>query len=247
MNTGLKIGLAGLGLLVVAAGGELLYLHHRNVEDQKAPAAAAFAATDPDDMTTYSLKHEHPMSLKDEKDLKGRNLWMSAGGQMDFYPYSGHVDYAHSAGVLLGAEKIEVKDAVEQVAPKSAAFRIPQGDKHVLLVFTRPESADPKREFAVPVGYKQGGDYTLETDNIFFYQDPHTTFSYWGPEVWKAIDEHRATLGMKETQMQMALGQISKPQGDTIGERTVWYEAQGKPKLITFEHNKATNIVDGAR
>jgi hypothetical protein len=45
----------------------------------------------------------------------------------------------------------------------------------------------------------------------------------------------------------MALGQISKPQGDTIGERTVWYEAQGKPKLITFEHNKATNIVDGAR
>ena len=96
----------------------------------------------------------------------------------------------------------------------------------------------------MPVGYKQAGDYTLETDNIFFYDDPHKTFSYWGPEVWKAIDEHRATLGMKETQVQMALGQISKPQGDTTGERTVWYEAQGKPKLITFEHNKATNIVD---
>ena len=247
MNKGLKLGLGVLAALIVAVGGQLLYLHHRNVEDRKAPAAATFSKTDPDDMTTYSLKHEHPMSLKDEKDLKGRDLWMSAGGQMDFYPYNGHVDYAHSAGVLLGAEKILVKDAVEQVAPKSAAFRIPQGDKQVLLVFTRPDSAEPKKEFAVPVGYKQGGDYTFETDNIFFYQDPHTTFSYWGPEVWKAIDAHQAILGMKETQVQMALGQISKPQGDMIGERSVWYEAQGKPKLITFEHNKATNIVDGAK
>ena len=246
MNKGLKIGLGVLGVLIVAVGGQLLYLHHRNVEDQKAPAEV-FSKTDPDDMTTYALKHEHPMSLKDEKDLKGRNLWMSAGGQLDFYPYTGHVDYAHSAGVLLGAEKILVKDAVEQVAPKSAAFRIPQGDRQVLLVFTRPDSTDPNKEYAVPVGFRQAGDYTLQTDNIFFYDDPHKTFSYWGPEIWKAIDEHRATVGMKETQVQMALGQISKPQGDTIGERTVEYDDQGKPKLITFEHNKATNIVDGAK
>jgi len=246
MTTGLKVGLGGLGVLLLAVGVELLYLHHRNVEDQKKPAEVV-SKTDPDDMTTYGLKHEHPMSLKDEKDLKGRNLWMSAGGQMDFYPYTGHVDYAHSAGVLLGAEKILVKDAVEQVAPKSAAFRIPQGDKQVLLVFTRPDdTANPTKLYAVPVGYKQGGDYDFETDNIFFYQDPHQIFSYWGPEVWKAIDEHRAILGMKETQVQMALGQISKPHGDIIGDRTVWYDDQGKPKLVTFEHNKATNITDGA-
>ena len=243
MNTGLKIALGGLGLLVLATGAEVTYLHHRNVEDQKQPTEV-FSKTDPDDMTTYSLRHEHPMSLKDEKDLKGRTLWMSAGGQMDFYPYNGHVDYAHSAGVLLGAEKILVMDAVEQVAPKTAAFRIPQGDKHVLLVFTRPDSDNPTVKFAVPVGYKQGGDYTLETDNIFFYDDPHKTFSYWGPAVWKAIDEHRALVGMKETQVQMALGQVSVPHGDTIGDRVVEYDDQGKPKLITFEHNKATNIVD---
>lgn len=245
MNKGLKIGLIALGILAIAVCGQLLYLHNRNVEDQKKPAEVV-SKIDPDDMATYALKHEHPMSLKDEKDLKGRNLWMSAGGQMDFYPYTGHVDYAHSAGVLLGAEKILVKDAVEQAAPKSAAFRIPQGDKQVLLVFTRPDSPDPKKEYAVPVGYKQGGDYAFETDNIFFYVDPHQTFSYWSPEIWKAIDEHRAILGMKESQVQIALGQISKPHGDIIGDRSVWYEAQGHPKVITFEHNKATNIVDGA-
>ena len=144
MNTGLKIGLGGLGLLILAGGGEVLYLHHRNAEDQKQPAEV-FSKTDPDDMATYALKHEHPMSLKDEKDLKGRDLWMSAGGQMDYYSYSGHVDYAHSAGVLLGAQKILVKDAVEQVAPKTAAFRIPQGDRQVLLVFTLPDSDNPAK------------------------------------------------------------------------------------------------------
>ena len=247
MNKGLKIGLGLLALLLIAIGGEALYIHHRNAEDAKAPAEVV-SRTDPDDITTYTLKHEHPMRLKDEKDLKGRTLWMSAGGQMDFYPYSGKVDYAHPAGVLLGAEKIVVKDAVEQVAPKSAAFRIPQGDKHVLLVFTRPDDkASPTKEYAVPVGYVQGGDYTFLTDEIFFYDDPHKTFGYWGPQVWQAIDEHKAILGMNERQVQMALGQISTPHGDTIGDRTVEYDDQGKPKVVTFVNGKATEIKDQSK
>jgi len=245
MNNGLKVALGVLVMLVVGVGGELLYLHHRNVEDAKpAPQQAEFKM-DPDDAVTYTLKHEHPMSLKDEKDLKGRTLWMSAAGQMDYYPYNGHVDYAHSSGVLLGAEKLLVKDAVEQVAPKSAAFRIPQGDRHVLLVFTLPDDpANPTKEYAVPVGYKESGTYTFLTDNIFFYDDPHKLFSYWGPEIWKAIDEHRAIVGMKEDQVQMALGQISVPHGDTTGERTVDYDDQGHPKTVTFEGGKATKIVE---
>jgi hypothetical protein len=244
MKTGLKVGLGGLVALVLGVGGELLYLHHRNADDQKTVAKPEYKM-DPDDMATYTLKHEHPMSLQDEKDLKGRTLWMSAGGQMDYYPYNGHVDYAHPVGVLLGAEKILVKTAVEQVAPKSAAFRIPQGDKHVLLVFTKPDDPkNPTKEYAVPVGYKQGGDYTFETDNIFFYEDPHKVYTTWSPEIWKAVDEHRAILGMKENQVQMALGQISVPHGDKIGDRSVEYDDQGKPKLITFENGKATQILD---
>jgi len=241
-----KIALGATAVMVIAVGGELLYLHHRNVEDATPAQQVTAYKTDPDDVTTYTLKHEHPMSLKDEKDLKGQPLWMSAGGQMDFYTYAGHhVDYAHSQGTLLGAEKIVVKDAVEQVAPKSAAFRIPQGDRQVLLVFTKAD--DPaNKEYAVPVGFEQGGTYDLSTDEIFFYDDPHKTFSYWGPEIWKAIDEHRATLGMNERQVQMALGQVSKPHGQTVGERVVEFDDQGKPKLVTFEGGKATKIVEEA-
>ena len=148
MKTAVKAALGSGLLFVVAVGGELLYLHHRNAADQAAPAAAAEYKSDPDDLVF--LKNEHPMSLKDEKDLKGRALWVSAGGQLDYYPYNGHmVNYDHSQGVLLGAEKLTVKDAVEQAAPKKAAFRIPQGDKQVLLVFTKGD--DPKL-YAVPVG-----------------------------------------------------------------------------------------------
>ena len=233
--------LAGVVVLAAAVAGEVAYIHHRNVEDATLPAAPKSTyKADPDDLVF--VKHEHPNTFKDAKDLKGRTLWVSAGGQMDFYPYNGHtVDFAHTQGVLLGADKLLVRDAVEQVAPKKTAFRIPQGDKQVLLVFTHDGDA---REYAVPVGYKETGDYTFSTDDIFFYDDPHTLFSFWGPAVWKAIDGHRAAVGMSERQVQMALGQVSTPHGDTIGDRSVEYDDQGKPKIVVFKGAKAVSIDD---
>jgi hypothetical protein len=233
--------LAGVAVFVAVAGGYVAYINHRNAVDNAAPVATDNYKADPDDLVF--LKNEHPMSLKDEKDLKGRTLWMSAGGQMNYFPYNGKVDYAHSPGVLLGAEKIQVVDAVEQVASKSpeATFRIPAGDRQVLLVFTK--DGDSKK-YAVPVGYVQKGDYTFATDQIFFYEDPHKLYSHWGTEIWKAVDEHRAILGMNERQVQMALGQISDPHGEKIGDRVVIYDDQGHPKRVTFEGGKATKIED---
>ena len=75
--------------------------------------------------------------------------------------------YGKPAGTLLGAEPLVVKGAIEQVAPKAATFRIPGGDKQVLMVFTRPDVCRRYEEYAVPVGYRQGGDYTFYTDEIF--------------------------------------------------------------------------------
>ncbi len=245
MQTGLKWVLGGSVILLLVVGGESLYLYRRNRADEAAPVKQASTyKADPDD--DVFLKHEHPMSLKDEKDLKGRTLWMSAGGQMDYYPYNGHtVGYEHSQGVLLGAEKILVKDAVEQTAPKKATFRIPSGDKQVLLLFTLPDDhANPDKLYAVPVGDREDGSYNFSTDEIFFYDDPHQLFSYWGPEKWKAIDAHQATLGMNERQVMMALGQVSVDHGDKIGDRSVEFDNQGHPKVITFEDGKATKIVD---
>jgi YD repeat-containing protein len=134
---------------------------------------------------------------------------------------------------------------VVQAAPKAAAFRIPQGDGQVLLVFTLPD--DPKaagKEYAVAVGDKEGSGWNLLTDQIFFYDDPHKLFSYWKPEIWKSIDEHRAIVGMNERQVMLALGQVSTPHGDTIGDRTVDYDDQGHPKSVTYQGGKATAVRD---
>ena len=223
-------------VLVLAVGIELAYLHHRNEE----PAAKAVAtqAADPDDLVF--LKHEHPDTLKDAKDLKGRTLWISAGGQMDYYPFNGKTaDYGKSLGVLLGAEPVVIQDAIEQVAPKTATFRIPGGEKQVLLVFTKPGS---ETKYAVPVGYRENGVYSYSTDEIFFYDDPHTLYSHWGPAIWKSVDAHEATVGMNERQVQLALGQVSKSGQDTIGDRTVEYDNQGKPKRVLFEKGKAVSV-----
>ena len=235
MNNGAKAAIGGTVVLVLAVGGELLWLHH----ERNAPAvvkAPERAVTADDDLVF--LKQKRPDSMKDIKELVGSTLWVSAGGQMDFYPYAGHAaQYGKSAGTLLGAEPIVVKDAVEQVAPKTATFRIPGGDKQVLLVFTKPNET---KEYAVPVGYKQNGQYTFQTDEIFFYDDPHELYKHWGPEIWKAVDAHQVIMGMNERQVELSLGQVSKSTSKTYGNRMVVFANLGKPMAVTFVNNKVT-------
>lgn len=201
-------------------------------------------SNDPDDKVV--LKAEHPGSLPDEKNLKGRTLWVSAGGQMEYYAFNGKsIDFNHSAGVLLGAERVVVHDAVEQVAPRSAGARFPDADAEVLLVFVRPDDPrSPTREYVAAVGDREGHDYNIITDQLFFYEDPHTLYEHWGPKIWASIDVHKAVVGMTERQLQMALGQVSTPRGDIMGDRSIEYDNQGKPKLVTFEKGKAIQIRD---
>ncbi len=237
MNNGAKAAIGATAVLILAVGGQLLWLHHeRNAPVAvKAPEREAIA----DDDLVF-LKKKRPDTLKDVKELDGSTLWVSAGGQMEFYPYVGHaVQYGKSAGTLLGAEPIIVKDAVEQVAPKTATFRIPGGDKQVLLVFTKPESPITK-EYAVPVGYRQAGQYTFFTDEIFFYDDPHELYKHWGPEIWKAVDAHEVILGMNERQVELSLGQVSQSTSKDYGNRMVVFANMGKPMAVTFVKNKVT-------
>jgi hypothetical protein len=215
-----------------AAASQKLEIHSRDLN----------ATDDPDDRIV--VRAEHPTTLQDEKNLKGRTLWVSDGGQMDFYPLTGKsVDFSRSAGVLLGAQKILVKDAVEQVVPKSAGTRFPDAQAELLLVFTLPDDVrNPAKEYAVAVGDREGHDYNVLTDQLFFYDDPHQLYASWGPKVWQAIDQHTAIIGMTEHQLRFALGQVSTPRGDMMGDRSVEFDNQGKPKLVTFVNGKATEI-----
>ena len=237
MNSAAKAAIGGTVVLVLAVGIELAWLHHERNEPI-APAATT-EKVDLDDLVF--LKKERPSSMADLKDLFGRTLWVSAGGQMDYYPYSAHrADYAKSAGTLLGAEPLVVQEAFEQAAPKAATFRIPGGDRQVLLAFTLPKSADPAKQYAAPVGYQKGKDFTFYTDEIFFYDDPHQLYSHWGPQVWQAVDAHQVILGMNERQVELALGQVSKSLSSEYGNRLVVFANMGHPIAVTFVKNKVT-------
>jgi hypothetical protein len=239
MTSGQKAAMGGAVALVLAMGIEVVWLHHERNAPGKQAVTAEQAPTDLDDMVF--LKHERPSTLADVKQLAGRTLWVSAGGQMDYYPYAARrADYAKSAGTLLGAEPIVVKDAFEQVAPKFATFRIPGGDRQVLLAFTMPKGTDPAKEYAVPVGYKERGDYTFYTDEIFFYDDPHELYKHWGPQIWQAVDAHQVVLGMNERQVELSLGQVSKSVSNEYGNRLVVYANLGKPMAVTFVKNHVT-------
>jgi hypothetical protein len=235
MQNGAKAAIGATVVLVLAVGVRVgLIYRERNAPAVQAPPAREKL---PDDDLVF-LKQKRPSSLADVKELKGSTVWISAGGQLDYYPYVGHaVQYGKSAGTLLGAEALVVKDMVEQVAPKAATFRIPGGDKQVSMAFTRAN--DPK-EYAVPVGYRQDGQYTFYTDEIFFYDDPHELYKHWGPAIWKAVDAHQVILGMNERQVELALGQVSNSTSKTYGNRMVVFANLGKPMAVTFVNNKVT-------
>ncbi|HEY0263573.1 MAG TPA: hypothetical protein VGC07_03535 [Granulicella sp.] len=240
MDTNKKLILGGSLLFVVAIGVRVgMMIHERNAP-VKAPVKQEITVQ-PDELVF--LKKKRQDSLPNAKELIGSTLWVSAAGQMEYYPYANHkADFGKKAGILLGAEQLLVKDAFEQAAPKSATFRIPGGDKQVLLAFTLPKSDKPDALYAVPVGYHEGGRYTFQIDEIFFYDDPHTLYAHWGPEVWKAIDSHTAIKGMSEHQTQMALGQVSQSPSTDQGNRTVVYDNLGHPVSVTFEKDHATSI-----
>ena len=235
MQNGLKAAIGGSLVVVLAIGGELLYLRH----ERNKPAA--FKAPEREvigDDDLVFLKQKRPSTLADMKELYGTTVWVSAGGQLDYYALAGKsAQYGKAAGTLLGAQPMVIKTAMEQVAPKSATFRIPGGDKQVLLVFTMPGDA---KEYAVPVGYREAGTYTFYTDEIFFYEDPHVLYKHWGPEVWKAVDEHRVINGMNERMVQLALGQVQKSTSKDYGNRMVVYANLGKPVAVTFVKNHVT-------
>lgn len=239
MDNGKKAVIGGTLLVLIVAGVRIGMIYRERNAPEKPVAAPAREKIADDDLVF--LKKKRQDSMANARELNGSTLWVSAGGQMDYYPATGkHVDYSRTSGTLLGAERLEVKDFTEQVAPKSATHRIPGGDRQVLMLFNLPDQDNHKILYGVPVGYHENGQYTFYIDEIFFYDDPHELYKHWSPEVWKAIDSHQVILGMSERQVQMALGQVSKSVSNDYGNRLVVYANLGKPMAVTFVKNKAT-------
>lgn len=183
----------------------------------------------------------YPNSMADVRTLDGKRIWAFASGQMESFPATPtHVDFAHSAGLLQGAEPLDVTNFIEQVAPAKLYTRVPRGDAQVLMLFHKPSA--PAKLFGTAVGYREGKNYTFYMDEAYFYDDPHVLYKHWPADIWRAVDAHQAVVGMNELQAQLALGQVSKPGEGAVNNRTVIYDNNSHPVTITFEHGKATKV-----
>jgi hypothetical protein len=178
--------------------------------------------------------------LQSARDLIGKPVWVQAGYELDYYAYTAHhVDFAHKAGVLPSAQRLDIKDVVTLKVPASLVSRIPRGDKQAWAVFTMP--GDDKA-YAVAIGTIQGTDSTYYCDNVFYYDDPRTMYTFWPANIWQAVDQHKPIAGMNELQTAMAVGVMQQSESSDYGNRTVYYDAGGTRWAVTFENNKATQV-----
>ncbi len=178
--------------------------------------------------------------LKSARDLIGKPVWIHAGYELDYYPYTAHhVEFAHKAGVLPSAQRLDVVDIVLQKVPASVANRIAHGDKQAFAVFTMPGDS---QQYATAIGYIQGTDSTYYCDKIFYYDDPRQMYNFWPVNVWQAIDQHRPITGMNELQTTMAVGVMQQSDSSDYGNRTVYYDAGPARWAVTFQNDKATQV-----
>lgn len=237
MKTWQKVSLVTLVVLFIFAI-RVFFIWRERHEAMMPPPKAAEPQLTQDQMVLPRKMYIQDVS--DAKALDGKTVWIQSGYSLDYYPYAGHrVEFSHKSGVLPSVQALKIEDIVTQKAPADLATRVPRGDRQVFAVFTMP---DKSGKYATAIGFLKGSDATMYCDDIFYYDDPHTMYKFWGPKVWAAVDAHHPIPGMNELQTSMALGVVQQSDSSQIGNRTVYYNAGPKKWAVTFRNDKATTI-----
>ena len=196
-----------VGILLIGARTAYIF-HERSKPFEPPPKPQSFTLTSDDYVTPRRIV---PYDLKSaQKELMGKTVWVKTGNAVPYYPYlapSRGVDFPKKVGVLPPLDKLEVKDVILARAPVSLApGQVAVVRNQVMAIFA--ESGRPSL-YAVSIGNAVGDDYTFTVNDLLYYEDPHELYKHWPPEVWKAIDEHRAEKGMNELQVSFALGTMA--------------------------------------
>jgi len=181
-----------------------------------------------------------------KKELAGKPVWVKSGNTVPYYSYNGpahSVNFSREAGLLPPLAKLQIKDVV--LARKPVTLKpgeVAVVKKDVMAVF---EKAGEPGLYAAPIGTNQGDDFNFFVNDFLFYDDPHELYKHWPPEIWSAIDQHKAIVGMSELQAGFALGTTGSADGDKYGDRTVEFTNAGNPVTVTFAKNKAVQVTPG--
>jgi hypothetical protein len=229
-----KIQLVLVIAIAVAAlrAGYVVYERHSERTEQ---ASSQAPPLNPDYYVVP--KKLYPYDLKSAKQLTQQPVWVREGYRFTYYPYdraSRRTDFAHEAGLLLPIQKLDINDVVTDITPHSAHL------EQVMAVF----ELDGK-SYAVPIGSKTGGTYTIYSDEMFFVQDPRDLYKHWPADIWASIDKHEIKPGMNEFQAYFSIGMGVPQASSDPSVKTVRYPNGGKPVTITFRNGKAAEITSG--
>ncbi len=229
-----------LAVALVAAGVRLLLIYRARHAGAPEPAKRE----KPLPMDYYvTTKKLHAYDLKTARELTQQPVWVRDGYRYVYYPFdprTHRTDFAHDAGTLAPIEKLQITDVVLNAAPRAplrpGQVRARPNEQQMIAVFEKQG-----REFAVPIGVEENGEYQINADEMFYLQDPHQLYKHWPAGVWQAIEEHQVRPGMNELQVSFALGYgVPQPsQGDT---KVVNYPNGGHPVEVTFRDGKAAEI-----
>lgn len=248
MKTWQKLLISTL-IVVLIAGTYLFFVFQARKDPGVAARQPEAEKPMTDDQLAY-VKAYYFATFDQAKQIEGRNVWIKAGYSLPYYPYAGNtVQFSKRVGVLPAAEKLAVSKLIKAVAPAKEDDRVPHGTRQYFAVFTfagpsASENAKPGT-FAAPIGYAEGDDEKLWTDQLFFYDDPKTIYAHWPKPVWDAITAHTPTVGMSENQVRMAVGMKMDSDSTSIGDRTVTYDTGDKKWTVTFVKNAATAVKAG--
>lgn len=231
-----------LVLLILVRVGLIWRANHEANETK--PAEARTTAVSADAYVALPKLHAYDLASA-KQGLEGKTIWVAAGDQLDFYPaMGGSVDWRRSAGKLQALDALHVSKVVKTAAPVqlikqgNVTFH-KEGTPKVAAIFTHGSQAKP---YGIEIGTVKGDSYDFIVDDAFYLEDPHELYKHWSPDVWKAIDEHRAEKGMNELQTAMALGPGHSDSSNSYGNRTMEYQHGGKTIAVTFSNDKATAV-----
>lgn len=233
-----QITLLILMVLAAARVGIIFYerSHEPEVQKPKPPLASSYKITLDDYVTPHKL---FPFDLKSAREeVAGKTLWMRAGNQVAFYPYSSinrAIDPVRKAGVLAPLEKLQIKEVIAQSI---------HGQKQIVTIFTRQGAT---AEYGVAVAKMSQGSYDFFINDLFFSDDPHQLYNHWPAEIWDAIDHHQVKNGMNELQASFALGTNIRATAGDYGNRSVQYIDGDHSTMVSFSDNKAVSVEPGPR
>jgi hypothetical protein len=237
MKSWQKIGLLSLLVLLIVGIRVYFIWRERNAPIVQKQQVAERKLTADDIVQPRKLYID---DLGSARGLDGKTVWVQAGYELDYYPYTDQrIDFAHKVGVLPGAVALKIGDVITERTPASVHSRIPLGDHQVFAIFELPND---DKEYATTIGYIQGNDSKYYCDDIFYYDDPRQMYKHWPADVWQAVDQHQPKAGMNELQVAMALGVIQRSDSSDYGNRTVHYDTGDKKWAVTFQNDKATAV-----